>query len=77
MIFDEIDTSGLTDREIKIIKLRFGIDSGFPRTLCEVGRIFRVTKQRIMQLESKALTGLRRRSRIKAGVKIKAGDSLY
>ncbi|MBI4056445.1 MAG: sigma-70 family RNA polymerase sigma factor, partial [Elusimicrobia bacterium] len=44
----------LTDREAKIIKLRFGIDSGYPRTLEEVGRIFKVTRERVRQIEAKA-----------------------
>ena len=49
----------LTDREAKIIKLRFGIESGYPRTLEEVGRIFRVTRERVRQIEAQALSRLR------------------
>ncbi len=55
--------STLTDREAKIIKLRFGIDSGYPRTLEEVGRIFRVTRERVRQIEAKAIRKLRHPSR--------------
>ena len=58
--------SSLTDREGKIIKLRFGIDSGYPRTLEEVGRIFRVTRERVRQIEAKAIRKLRHPSRSKS-----------
>ncbi|HAM36973.1 MAG TPA: RNA polymerase sigma factor RpoD [Elusimicrobia bacterium] len=58
--------SSLTDREAKIIKLRFGIDSGYPRTLEEVGRIFRVTRERVRQIEAKAIRKLRHPSRSKS-----------
>lgn len=57
--------STLTDREAKIIKLRFGIDSGYPRTLEEVGKIFRVTRERVRQIEAKAVRKLRHPSRSK------------
>ncbi len=57
--------ASLTDREAKIIKLRFGIDSGYPRTLEEVGRIFRVTRERVRQIEAKAIRKLRHPSRSK------------
>ena len=53
----------LTDREAKIIKLRFGIGTGYPRTLEEVGRIFKVTRERVRQIESKAVRKLRHPSR--------------
>ena len=55
----------LTDREAKIIKLRFGIESGYPRTLEEVGKIFRVTRERVRQIEAKAIRKLRHPSRSK------------
>ncbi|MBU2530695.1 MAG: sigma-70 family RNA polymerase sigma factor [Elusimicrobia bacterium] len=55
--------STLTDREAKIIKLRFGIDSGYPRTLEEVGKIFKVTRERVRQIEAKAIRKLRHPSR--------------
>ena len=58
--------STLTDREAKIIKLRFGIDSGYPRTLEEVGRVFRVTRERVRQIEAKAIRKLRHPSRSKS-----------
>jgi RNA polymerase primary sigma factor len=58
--------STLTDREAKIIKLRFGIDSGYPRTLEEVGRLFRVTRERVRQIEAKAIRKLRHPSRSKS-----------
>ena len=57
--------SDLNERERKVISLRFGIDDGYPRTLEEVGSIFKVTRERIRQIEAKALRKLRhpRRSR--------------
>jgi RNA polymerase primary sigma factor len=57
--------STLSDREAKILKLRFGIDSGYPRTLEEVGRIFKVTRERVRQIEAKAIRKLRHPSRSK------------
>lgn len=57
--------STLTDREAKILKLRFGIDTGYPRTLEEVGKIFRVTRERVRQIEAKAIRKLRHPSRSK------------
>ena len=57
--------STLTPKEAKIIKLRFGIGDGYPRTLEEVGKIFNVTRERIRQIESKALRKLRHPSRSK------------
>ncbi len=53
----------LTDREQKVLKLRFGLDDGRPRTLEEVGREFNVTRERIRQIEAKALRKLRHPSR--------------
>jgi RNA polymerase primary sigma factor len=49
----------LKDRERKIIKLRYGLHDGFPRTLEEVGREFKLTRERIRQIEFKALCKLR------------------
>ncbi|MCX5716556.1 MAG: RNA polymerase sigma factor RpoD [Candidatus Omnitrophica bacterium] len=49
----------LTDREKKVLRLRFGIGDGYPRTLEEVGVIFRVTRERVRQIEAKALRKLR------------------
>lgn len=53
----------LADRERKVIKLRFGLEDGHPRTLEEVGREFGVTRERIRQIESKTLSKLRHPSR--------------
>jgi RNA polymerase primary sigma factor len=53
----------LSDRETKVIKLRFGLTDGHPRTLEEVGREFGVTRERIRQIESKTLSKLRHPSR--------------
>jgi RNA polymerase primary sigma factor len=53
----------LTEREQKVIGLRFGLDDGTPRTLEEVGREFGVTRERIRQIESKTLSKLRHPSR--------------
>ena len=55
--------STLTDREQKVLRLRFGLDDGRPRTLEEVGKQFNVTRERIRQIEAKALRKLRRPSR--------------
>lgn len=55
----------LTDREQKVLRLRFGLDDGRPRTLEEVGRQFKVTRERIRQIEAKALRKLRHPSRSK------------
>ena len=54
---------GLTDRERRVIELRFGLTDGRPRTLEEVGREFGVTRERIRQIESKTLGKLRHPSR--------------
>ena len=53
----------LADRERKVIKFRFGLEDGHPRTLEEVGREFGVTRERIRQIESKTLAKLRHPSR--------------
>jgi RNA polymerase primary sigma factor len=55
----------LTPREEKVLRLRYGIDDGKPRTLEEVGREFNVTRERIRQIEAKALRKLRHPSRSK------------
>ncbi len=57
--------STLTPREAKVIRLRFGLDDGRPRTLEEVGDVFKVTRERIRQIEAKALRKLRHPSRSK------------
>ncbi len=53
----------LTERERDVLKLRFGLDDGYQRTLEEVGRIFKVTRERIRQIEAKALKKLKHPSR--------------
>ena len=59
-----IDVLGtLTDREQKVLRLRFGLDDGRSRTLEEVGKEFNVTRERIRQIEAKALRKLRHPSR--------------
>jgi RNA polymerase primary sigma factor len=65
MLREQLDTvlDGLADRERKVIKLRFGLEDGHPRTLEEVGREFGVTRERIRQIESKTLAKLRHPSR--------------
>ncbi|MGN0660880.1 MAG: RNA polymerase sigma factor RpoD [Oscillospiraceae bacterium] len=57
--------STLTDREAKVLKLRFGLEDGRSRTLEEVGEEFGVTRERIRQIEAKALRKLRHPSRSK------------
>jgi len=67
MLREELEQAmeSLTDRERKILILRFGLEDGQPKTLEEVGRIFRVTRERIRQIEAKALRKLRHPSRSK------------
>ena len=62
-LVEVLDT--LTDREQKVLKLRFGLDDGRSRTLEEVGKEFDVTRERIRQIEAKALRKLRHPSRSK------------
>jgi RNA polymerase primary sigma factor len=62
-LIDVLDT--LTDRERKVLILRFGLDDGRARTLEEVGKRFDVTRERIRQIEAKALRKLRHPSRSK------------
>ncbi len=57
--------SSLTEREAKVLRLRFGLEDGRPRTLEEVGKEFDVTRERIRQIEAKALRKLRHPSRSK------------
>ena len=60
---DELAT--LTEREQKVLRLRFGLDDGKARTLEEVGKEFQVTRERIRQIEAKAIRKLRQPSRSK------------
>jgi len=62
-LVDVLDT--LTEREQKVLRLRFGLDDGRARTLEEVGKEFDVTRERIRQIEAKALRKLRHPSRSK------------
>lgn len=62
-LLEVLDT--LTPREKKVLQMRFGIDDGKPRTLEEVGKEFDVTRERIRQIEAKALRKLRHPSRSK------------
>ena len=62
-LWDVLDT--LTPREEKVLRLRFGLDDGHQRTLEEVGTDFKVTRERIRQIEAKALRKLRHPSRSK------------
>ena len=55
--------SALTARERDVLKMRFGLDDGYPHTLEEVGRHFQVTRERIRQIEAKALKKLRHPSK--------------
>src|SRR5438477_6113601 len=55
--------NGLTERERKILELRYGLSDGYPRTLEEVGKQYNVTRERIRQIEAKALRKLRHPTR--------------
>jgi RNA polymerase primary sigma factor len=57
--------ASLSERERKVLELRFGLGDGYPRTLEEVGRQFRVTRERIRQIEAKALRKMRHPTRIR------------
>ena len=65
MLKEEMDDvlGTLTEREKKVLRLRFGIGDGYPRTLEEVGAIFKVTRERVRQIEAKALRKLRHPTR--------------
>lgn len=65
MLKEQMDgvLESLTEREEKVLRLRFGIGDGYPRTLEEVGKIFSVTRERVRQIEAKALRKLRHPTR--------------
>jgi len=56
----------LTEREEKVLRLRFGLGDGYPRTLEEVGSVFNVTRERVRQIEAKALRKMRHPTRARA-----------
>ena len=62
-IKDVLET--LTDRERSVLEQRFGLVDGYPRTLEEVGRQFKVTRERIRQIEAKALRKMRHPTRLR------------
>ena len=75
---DEVLTT-LTERERKVLKLRFGVNDGYPRTLEEVGSIFNVTRERVRQIEAKALRKLRhptRSRKLKTFLELGIGEDL-
>ena len=53
----------LSEREAGVVKLRFGLTDGMPRTLDEIGQVYGVTRERIRQIESKTMSKLRHPSR--------------
>ena len=81
MLKEQMDDvlSTLTDRERKVLKLRFGISDGYPRTLEEVGSIFNVTRERVRQIEAKALRKLRpptRSRKLKTFLELGPGEEI-
>ena len=49
--------TGLNDQEQKVLRMRFGLDDDDPKTLEEIGKVFGVTRERIRQIEAKAING--------------------
>ena len=58
--------AGLSEREAGIIRMRFGLIDGRPRTLDEIGRVYGVTRERVRQIEAKTMTKLRHPARSQA-----------
>ena len=57
--------TGLSEQEQKVLRMRFGLDDDDPKTLEEIGKVFGVTRERIRQIEAKAIRKLRHPSRLK------------
>jgi RNA polymerase primary sigma factor len=57
--------TSLSERERRVLELRFGLGDGYSRTLEEVGRTFNVTRERIRQIEAKALRKMRHPTRLR------------
>jgi len=81
MLKEEMDKilNTLTEREKRVLRLRFGIGDGYPRTLEEVGSIFNVTRERVRQIEAKALRKLRhpiRSRRLKSFLEMAFGQEI-
>lgn len=81
MLKEEMDKilDTLTEREKRVLRLRFGIGDGYPRTLEEVGGIFNVTRERVRQIEAKALRKLRhptRSRRLKSFLEMAFGQEI-
>jgi len=68
MLRKQIDgvLSGLDDKEQAIVRMRFGLDDGLVKTLKEIGDKYRISRERVRQIESKALAKLQHPTRIKA-----------
>ena len=58
-------TEGLDERERKVVEMRFGLGDGYSKTLEEVGKQFKVTRERIRQIETKAIRKMRHPTRVK------------
>jgi RNA polymerase primary sigma factor len=65
LLYEQIQLvlGGLTEREAGIVRLRFGLTDGCPRTLDEIGHVYGVTRERIRQIEQRTMTKLRQPAR--------------